>query len=790
MEKIETLREYKDRIDSSLENQFLRSAMDKFAVAYRESRKNAFAGMDTEELIAEVSAIKKNAISQGEILFEQFKAVAEKNGTHIHLAATAKEANKIIAKIAKDSGSKKIIKSKSMTAEEIHLNNWLENEGLEVTETDLGEWIVQLRHEGPSHMVMPAIHLSRFQVAELFSNVTGEEQDAEIERLVKVARKNLRQKFIEADMGITGANFAVADTGTIGLVTNEGNARLVTTLPRVHVALVGIDKLLPSIKDALRVVKVLPRNATGQKLTSYVTWITGPSEYKGEKASNSNTSNNSASTVYDKFSKREMHIVFLDNGRRKIASDPDFAQILQCVRCGACANVCPVYRMVGGHTLGYVYIGAIGLITTYFFHGAKNARNLVQNCTNCGACKAVCAAGIDLPRLIKEVHARIQDEEGHPLKSLMLGRVLRDRDLFHKLLRAASIAQKPFISTKRAVGRKKTTDNTLYLRHLPLIFFKEHNFRTLPAIVKIPFRQRWKKNIELTNNSSKTDKIKTGAVKITDKNGVDKTTLRVGIFSGCVQDFVYPEQLEAGIKVIRDSGVDITLEFPMGQSCCGLPALMMGEKEAAQDVAIQNVNAFKEYDLDYIVTLCASCASHLKHAVPSLAGDSAKAFADKIIPFSKFINKVLTSKSLNQNQSTTERSDVENNLDTNNSRIRYTNKNQALTEKKVTWHSPCHLCRGLGVKDDPKQLIQNTGLSFVQAKEEETCCGFGGSFSANFPAISREILTRKLDDAQSTGADILVTECPGCIMQLRGGALSQKRELQVIHLSELLSDKF
>lgn len=789
MEKIETLKEYKERIDGSLENQFLRSAMDKFAVAYRESRKNAFAGMDTEELIAEVSAIKKNAISQGEILFEQFKAVAEKNGTHIHLAATATEANEIIAKIAKDSGSKKIIKSKSMTAEEIHLNNWLENEGLEVTETDLGEWIVQLRHEGPSHMVMPAIHLSRFQVAELFSNVTGEEQDTEIERLVKVARENLRQKFIEADMGITGANFAIADTGTIGLVTNEGNARLVTTLPRVHVALVGIDKLLKNIKDALRVVKVLPRNATGQKLTSYVTWITGPSEYKGKNTANSNRNNNSASTALDRSGKREMHIVFLDNGRRKIASDPDFAQILQCVRCGACANVCPVYRMVGGHTLGYVYIGAIGLITTYFFHGAKNARNLVQNCTNCGACKAVCAAGIDLPRLIKEVHARIQDEEGHPLKSLMLGRVLRDRDLFHKLLRAASIAQKPFISTKRAVGRKKTfTDNTLYLRHLPLIFFKEHNFRTLPAIVKTPFRQRWKKNIELTNNSSKTDKIKTGAVKIRDKNGIDTTTLRVGIFSGCVQDFVYPEQLEAGIKVIRDSGVDITLEFPMGQSCCGLPALMMGEKEAAQDVAIQNINAFKEYDLDYIVTLCASCASHLKHAVPSLAGDRAKAFADKVMPFSQFINKISAIKS--NNKVTTKNGDLANNCNTNTLNPKNITPHRVSTGKRVTWHAPCHLCRGLGVKDDPKQLIKNTGHSFVQAKEEETCCGFGGSFSANFPAISREILAKKLDDAQNTGADILVTECPGCIMQLRGGALSQKRELQVIHLSELLSDKF
>ncbi|MBF0243053.1 MAG: LUD domain-containing protein [Desulfamplus sp.] len=756
MENSETLKEYRERIDSALDNKFLRSAMDKFAVAYRESRKNAFAGIDVDALIAEVAEIKQNAIKNNDKLFEEFKSVAQKNGIHVHLAATATDANKIIAQIAKDTESKKIIKSKSMTAEEIHLNKWLENEGFEVTETDLGEWIVQLRHEGPSHMVMPAIHLSRFQVAELFAGVTGEEQNVEIERLVKVARKELRQKFVEADMGITGANFVIADTATIGIVTNEGNARLATTLPKVHVALAGIDKLLPTLKDALTIAKVLPRNATGQRLTSYVTWITGPSEYLG---------------AGENFppSKREMHIVLLDNGRRKIASDPDFAQILQCVRCGACANVCPVYRMVGGHTLGYIYIGAIGLITTYFFHGAENAKNLVQNCTNCGACKAVCAAGIDLPRLIKEVHARIQDEDGHPLKSMMLGRILRDRKMFHTLLRIASVAQKPFVTTQNITQKKSSakgvqTEEPLYLRHLPLIFFKEHNFRELPAIVKTPFRDRWR---------SIKSGIENKRVKTANK------TIKIGIFSGCVQDFVYPEQLEAGLKVISqivlsNPNLDIKLEFPMGQSCCGLPALMMGEKEAAKDVAIQNIEAFKGYDLDYIVTLCASCASHLTHATPwllsGLYDTDAKEFANKVVPFSQFINKILMAEGEKGYDILDRKTD--------------------LTPKHVTWHSPCHLCRGLGIKDDPKELIAKSGNLFVQAKEEETCCGFGGSFSANFPAISKEILTRKLDDVENTGAEILATECPGCVMQLRGGALNQNRKFKVLHLSELLASKY
>ncbi|SLM30265.1 conserved hypothetical protein [Desulfamplus magnetovallimortis] len=753
----EHINAYKKRINNALSNDFLRSAMDKFAIAYKESRKNAFADMDTgvDELIAEVAELKKNAVMKNSELLVQFRKKAEECGIQVHMAATADEANRIIADIAKNSGSRKIIKSKSMTAEETHLNHFLEKENLDVTETDLGEWIVQLRHEGPSHMVMPAIHLSRFQVADLFSDVTGKNQDAEIERLVKVARKELRSKFLEADMGITGANFVIADTGTIGIVTNEGNARLATTLPRVHVALAGIDKLLPSLKDALTVAKVLPRNATGQRLTSYVTWITGPSECKTTPSG-----------------KREMHIVLLDNGRSKIASDPDFAQILQCVRCGACANVCPVYRMVGGHQLGYIYIGAIGLITTYFFHGAENAKNIVQNCTNCGACKAVCAGGIDLPRLIKEVHTRIQDEDGHPLKSLMLAKVLKNRKLFHGLLRAASVAQKP------------VTGDTPYLRHLPMIFAKDHNFRRLPAIAKIPFRDRWE-SIKKEHQSAESIKAVAATSEKSDQKNQknvkdnDKNIIRVGIFSGCVQDFVYPEQLEAGILAFSkyaQKDKKIILEFPMGQSCCGLPALSMGEKDAAKDVAIQNVNAFKGLKLDYIVTLCASCASHLKHAVPlltgSILGKSATDFAEKVMPFSQFIYMTGGMDSLNA-------VDLQ---DSGNGQ----NMLKNIDRKKITWHSPCHLCRGIGIKDEPKEILGRTGHEFVKADEEETCCGFGGSFSVNFPAVSREILTRKLNDVEETGAEILVTECPGCVMQLRGGALNQNRSFKVVHLAEII----
>jgi len=714
MQNAHNMKEYKGELSGALHNDFLREAMDKFAVAYRTARSNAFAGMDVDGLIQEIAKGKDEAMAHMDELLAQFTKNAEALGVTVHVAATAQEANEIIASIAKKANVKRIVKSKSMTAEETHLNHHLEAQGLEVTETDLGEWIIQLRHEGPTHMVMPAIHLSRYQVADLFSDVTGAKQEVDIQKLVKVARRELRRKYVEADMGISGGNFAIAETGTIALCTNEGNARLVTTLPRVHVALVGLDKLTTNINDALRVIRALPRNATGQAITSYVSWITGP----GECQSSAN-------------GKKEMHVVFLDNGRRKMAKDPLFSQVLRCVRCGACANVCPVYRLVGGHQLGHVYIGAIGLILTYFYHGREKAKNLVQNCINCGACKAVCAGGIDLPRLIKEVHARIQDEEGHPLQSQVLAQVLKSRKLFHALLRSAKAVQRPL------------TGGTPFLRHLPMIFAKGQDFRALPAIAESPFRDRF------------------AALK----PKVVNPKLRVALFSGCVQDFVYPEQAEAAVKILGKYNVDVS--FPMDQSCCGLPVQMMGERESSKSVAAQNVNAFDPTSCDYILTLCASCASHLKHGYPEiLAGDpamSAKAqqFADKVIDFSSFVHDVL----------------------------KVTPESFTKDGKKTTYHAPCHLCRGLGVTKAPRELMTIGGLDYIPSAEEDVCCGFGGTYSMKFPELSAELLKKKLANAEKTGAELLLTDCPGCIMQLRGGLEAKGSTMQVRHVAEALAER-
>ncbi len=710
------MKTYKDRIKAALGNQFLRKALDNFASAYKVSRAKAFEGVDLDTLKDQIAEGKDQALTQLESLFHQFKARAEAAGAIVHLAATAREANEIIAKIARDNGVKTIVKSKSMTAEETHLNDHLEAGGFKVTETDLGEWIIQLRHEGPSHMVMPAIHLSRQQVGTLFGDVTKTPVDLEdIDRMVKVARKELRPAFLEADMGISGANMAIAETGTLGIISNEGNARLTTTLPRVHVALVGLEKLVPDLSAALRIVKVLPKNATGQALTSYVTWITG-----------------AVACAASATGKKILHIVFLDNGRLELARDPVFSEALRCIRCGACSNVCPVYGKVGGHTLGHVYIGAIGLILTYFYHGKDNARAIVRNCLNCQACKSVCPVNIDLPYLIKKVYGNILKDEGtKPAKNTVLSAVMKNRRLFHTLLKMASTLQKPLVQKDAGV-----------LRHLPFVFGKAHDFRTLPALAEKPFRDQWPKIRPQIQNPG----------------------YRVALFGGCVVDFVSPEQALSLVRLL--SAHNVQMEYPMGQSCCGLPAMMMAEEQTAAEVAVQNLEAMDPRSYDYILVLCASCGSHMKEGYARLLADKPetaeklRVLHDKLIDFSSFMVNILkvAPGDFLQNQT------------------------------RVAYHSPCHLCRGLGVTREPRALLQTAGLDYASCKDEDVCCGFGGSYSLEFPEISSEILRQKLDHVENTGADVLVTDCPGCVLQLRGGMDKRNSRIQVRHIAEVVAD--
>ena len=712
MAEHKNMKEYHGQIQEALDDKFLRKTLDKFAVDYKANRARIFQGWDVPELIKDVADIKDNAAQHMMELYEQFKKEAEKRGVHVHYAADAAEANRIIARIGKDTNCKTVIKSKSMTAEEIHLNPALEREGFRVVETDLGEWIIQNRNEGPSHMVMPAIHLSRYQVADLFSEITKKQQDREdVQKMVKVARKELRAEYVNADMGISGANFAVAETGVVGTVTNEGNLRLVTTLPRVHVILAGLEKLVPTVADALRCIQVLPRNATAQAITSYVTWIAGANECQvGPNG------------------KKEMHIVFLDNGRTKIVKDPAFKDILRCVRCGACANVCPVYRLVGGHKMGYVYIGAVGLALTYLYHGADKARSLVQNCIGCESCNNVCSAGIDLAGIIRDIRARLIKDEGNNPAGGVMSLVMKDRNRFHNLLKFVKFSQAPV-----------TTKGGRFIRHLPTILTGgDQTFRQLPALAPKSFRQLFKTVVKNPAQPKYT----------------------VGLFSGCAQDFIYPEQLVAGVRVLNKLGVAV--EFPESQSCCGLPLEMMGQRETSIEVSAQNVKGFDAGKYHAVITLCASCAGHLQHSYPKLLKGTedefaANVFAKKVMNFTDFIAKNFDLKPEDFNA----------------------------TADKVCYHSPCHM-RNNGIVEEPRALLK-MAATYTPAAEEDTCCGFGGTFSVKFPELSAEMGRKKIREGEASGAEIMITDCPGCVMQLRGVATAQDSALKVEHMAELLA---
>jgi L-lactate dehydrogenase complex protein LldF len=318
-------------------------------------------------------------------------------GGHVHWAADAAEAVRIVADIATSRGVRTAVKSKSMVSEEIELNPGLERVGVRVVETDLGEWVVQLAHDHPSHIVAPILHMSREDVVGIFrEQARAVDADVvDVPAMTAFARRTLRQEFLRAEMGISGGNFGVAETGSVCLVTNEGNGRLTTTLPRIHVALMGIERIVPTMADLGAALRVLARSATGQALSVYSNVITGPRR-DGEPDGPD-----------------EVHVVLVDNGRSRLLGT-DLAEILYCIRCGACLNACPVYQALGGHAYGSVYPGPVGSVLTPALKGLGVFGDLPHASSLCGACREVCPVRIDIPRMLLALRARTVEEIGQP----------------------------------------------------------------------------------------------------------------------------------------------------------------------------------------------------------------------------------------------------------------------------------------------------------------------------------------------------------------------------------------
>jgi iron-sulfur cluster protein len=710
-----TAPDLRQRLAHALADGKLAGSLGRFGEAYLAARARAYEGIDFEALRDRLVALKDRAAGRLDALAARFQEEATRAGATVFRTSDPDAVKEYVVRLCRERGVRRVVKSKSMATEELHLNARLEAEGLRVKETDLGEWIVQLAGQRPSHMVMPAIHLSKEQVADVFSREVNERLAPDIPALVAVARRELREEFLAADLGITGANVAVAETGTLVLVTNEGNARLVSTLPPIHVAVVGIEKLVERFSDVEPILRALPRSATGQLLTSYVSMLTGPAPGVDGAP-------------------KELHVVLMDNRRSAMAKDPAFAQALRCIRCASCVNVCPVYRLVGGHVFGGVYTGGIGAILAAWFDALGASRDIQSLCIQCGACTQVCPTRIDIPGLVVELRARLAKEQGQPLLQKAAFAMVNDRRVFHRVLRAAARAQKPF-----AKGGM--------IRHLPLFLAGLTKDRSLPAIAEEPLRDRFPR---LPQRGPFRD--------------------RAALYAGCLIDFAYPAIGEAVVRALNAAGVEVV--FPQDQTCCGAPARYSGALDVAARNAKDNVVALEGANVRWIVSACPTCTVALRHdAAATLRAQGeedwarrADALAANVRDHASLVDELVADE-------------------------RLAFAPGAAAAGRVTYHDSCHLKRKLAAHLAPRRLLRATGHELAEMKESDACCGMGGSYSLKFPEISRPILARKLENVRATGARTVAMDCPGCVMQIAGGLDQAGGGIATRHVAELIAER-
>lgn len=704
--------------EQALADSQLSRNLTRFQQSWRDTRDAQVADVDFPVLRDRMKAAKTEAIDHLDHYLDQFIAAAEAAGSTVHLAADADEANRIIRDIALQNGVQVVAKSKSMVSEEIELNHALIEDGIEAVETDLGEWIVQIREERPSHMVMPAIHLSRQQVGDVFTTHLGRPVSRDdVGEQVRVAKDAIRDVFFRAGMGLTGANALIAETGTVMMCTNEGNGRLTSSIPPIHVVLAGIEKIVPTYDDAMTQLRLLARNATAQRITVYTTFIQGPTPG------------------------HQQHIVLLDNGRRTMRDMPEFREALHCIRCAACANVCPPYREVGGHVFGHIYSGAIGLVVTPFFHGIDAVAGPQSLCLSCNACETVCPVGIPLPRQILDVRKMVVEHKGMKQPKGTILKAYANPSLTNLLMKIGAHAQKPLSRGRSFIRARKVP-----------ILNRQTKWRSFPALAERPLHDR------VGGSVTTAPRIRNEAVG-----------MRVALFPGCMTDRLYPEQGEAVIRVIEALGA--TAVHPPSLHCCGLIPNNSGDDSSARSLALRTMASLEAIDADVIVSPSASCVAmmvddylHLFRDDPEIL-PRARAISERTMDFTSFLVNVakLQPGALAA---------------------------PGIEPRTVTYHDSCQGLNALGLRSEPRYLIEEVmGDTLIELAESRVCCGFGGSFTLEQPEISRRLLKRKLDNARATGALTLITDNQGCIMNLRGGVDADGRPMRVRHLAELIAER-
>lgn len=752
------MKTFTERYEAALADPNIRSGLLAFQRAWKNTRRErldqleAKVGQPFEELRHELASTKQAVRDDLDHELDRFIANAEAAGSTVVQVATAAEANAYIADLCRQRGVELVVKGKSMVSEETMLNAHLESLGIAAVETDLGEWILQLSGEHPSHLVMPAIHKRKEQVATLFERVLGREfPPDDIDRMVKAARTELRERFLSAGMGLSGANALIGESGAILLVTNEGNNRMSVSLPPLHVVVAGFDKLIPSYRDAMAQVRLLARSATGQPISVYTTFVAGPRPGG------------------------EQHIVLVDNGRSAMHADERFDQALGCIRCGACADACPPYQIVGGHAFGHVYTGAIGLVNTPFHHGWEAAAGPQSLCVSCNACATVCPAEIPLPAQILEVRKEVVERIGIPPAKRAAFAAFASRELVAAGAWLAGLVSRPLArdghlqipgltngSSPAANGNGSAVvpaadgsgNGVANGRGAGVLeaLRRQVSWRSLPAVPPKPARSRLR---------STPDVAPLGQTELTGA--------RVVLFLQCVSDRLVPDIAVATARLLRAAGAEVIM--PRDQHCCGLPAFDSGVWGPAKAMGEASLDTLERATrgADLVVTPAPSCVVMIAHEYQRLFRDQPDllARAEHLAPRVLDLVDVL---------------DGPGRLPAG-----------ALADgpsDPVTVHRFCQSSNVLDRGAVMERVVTHlTGRDVVPLPEAEVCCGFGGSTSVSAPEVAAGIVDRKLGCVDDTGSRILLTDNPGCIVHLRGAVDASRRGIDVRHIGEYLADR-
>jgi L-lactate dehydrogenase complex protein LldF len=687
----------KRKVRRALADIDLQKALDRASSRHNRKYLEATREIPWDEQKKRAREIREKNLARLPELIDRFSEEATRAGAVVHRAGTAEEAREAVLRIARDKKARLIVKSKSMVSEEIALNPFLEKNGLEVVETDLGEWIIQIAGDRPSHITGPAMHLTKERIAEILSRKLGRPVPAEIPEIVRLAREHLREYFTRADIGVSGANFAVAESGTLVIVSNEGNARLVTTLPPVHIAIVTVEKFVETLEEAVSLVKTLTMASSGSKVTSYVSFITGPSS----------TTDIEKERVVGAHGPREVHIIILDNGRLALAERGEFSEILKCLKCGGCMLVCPVFQSVGGHVYGGpVYPGGIGTLLTAMTESVAESARTITLCADCRKCEEFCPVGIPTGQLL----VKLKTAEGTRLWEKGLSSAFANRRIGEK---GAGV-----IGALEKLWQKEG-----FLRALPLRLMRGKRW---PAL-------KFKRSVSETRGRGQ----------------------KIYLFQGCLVKYFFPELREAVVRSLTHFGFEVVI--PSDQACCGAPSLHLGDAKAVRALAAANLASFEKENPDFILTVCPTGNALLRNHYPEIDGRAAR-WRDKIVDFTDFLAS---------------RTDL---------------PRPARERTALYYHYPCHYLTELKLGGRPERLLKAIGYEPAKAKEPPSCCGFCGVFSVRNPDIAGHLWSDKRAEILESGATVVATDCPGCLLQLRAGLKKEKKPVRSLHTAELLAE--